>query len=413
MVNQKEREHLRALAQKQLELANKPIMKEREQLWYSHNSLKAPRPMVLMEEITFWEEICPKLLCENPLARKAEEQLLKNIIIDELLCDDKVIPAYYPLEYQIDYMRYGIEKKRVFASVGPGFHIEPEIEVIEDDFDKLNFTQYSFDAKKVEDEKAFLEGIFGDILPVVPKNISNQWNVSLSQQAVELMGTENMFCAMLDEPEEFKKLMEFLADDTINMLRFQEQAGCLQLNNANDYLGSGSYCFNRELPQKDFTGKVRSIDTWGHLNSQESVGISLEMYKEFVLPQTRRVAHEFGLLYYGCCEPVSDFWQDGVETIENLRKVSVSPWCDENYIAPRFAQRGIIYSRKPSPNFLGIEKNFDEVEFRKYIRTTADLLKQTKCKAEFIFRDIYTLNGNVEKVKKAVEIVRQETQNIY
>lgn len=39
---------------------------------------------------------------------------------------------------------------------------------------------------------------------------------------------------------------------------------------------------------------------------------------------------------------------------------------------------------------------------------TAELTRD--CKSEYIFRDIYALNGNIEKVKRAVEIVREETE---
>lgn len=46
--------------------------------------------------------------------------------------------------------------------------------------------------------------------------------------------------------------------------------------------------------------------------------------------------------------------------------------------------------------------------FRVYIRHTAELTRD--CKSEYIFRDIYALNGNIEKVKRAVEIVREETE---
>ncbi len=413
MIPEKERQHLRELAKKQAELAKRDINSERERLWYAHNSLAGERPMVLMEDISFWDKICPSLVCESPLARKAENQLLKNIVIVDLLDDDKVIPDYYPLEFEVESQRYGVGRKKIYASDGIGFHIEPVIEIIEDDFQKLSFSEFLYHPQKIEQEKKELEEIFGDILPIVPINITNNWCMTLTQQAVELMGTENMFCAMIDEPDEFHRLMKFIADDSIRLLRYQEEVGCLQLNNRNNYLGSGSYCFNNELPQKDFAGKVRSIDTWGHLNSQESVGLSLAMYREFVIPETKRVAEEFGLVYYGCCEPVSDFWEGGVDQIANLRKVSVSAWCDEAYIAPRLADRNIIYSRKPSPNFIGIEKNFDEVEFRKYIKKSVDILRANNCKAEFIFRDIYDLHGNIEKVKRAVEITREESEKAY
>lgn len=412
-VTEKEREFLRDLARKQMELANLPIMKEKERLWIKHNAVQGERPMVVMEDISFWEEICPKFVCESPFAQKLENLFYKNIIIVDLLADDKVVPPYFQVDYGARYQRYGLASKKVFASDGVGFHIEPVIECLEDDFHKLKETIYSYDPAEVQKEVSAIEDIIGDIIPVVPINVSNVWNISLAQQAVNLMGTENMFCAMIDEPDEFKEFMQYLGDDTLRLLKFQEESGCLQVNNGNQFMGSGSYCFSDQLPQSDYAGKPRLIDTWGHLNAQEAVGLSKDMFCEFILPDTMRVAHEFGLLYFGCCEPVSDFWVDGIEKIKNLRKVSVSAWCDEEYIAPRLAERNIIYSRKPSPNFIGIQSAFDEAEFRKYVQNSTAALKKSGGKAEFIFRDIYKLHGNLGKVKRAVEIVREETENLY
>ena len=76
-------------------------------------------------------------------------------------------------------------------------------------------------------------------------------------------------------------------------------------------------------------------------------------------------------------------------------------------MAERLSGSSVIYSRKPSPNFLGVKTEFDEEAFRKYIQKTVSLTKN--CKTEYIFRDIYQLHGNVEKLKRAVEIVREET----
>ncbi len=388
-------------------------MKERERLWYKHNAVQGERPMVLVEDISFWDEICPEFVCESPFARKMENEFYKRIVVVDLLEDDKVVPPYYQVDCGVRYQRYQVESKKVYASDGVGFHIEPIIEYLEDDFDKLKETIYRYDRSWEEEEVRAVEAVIGDIMPVIAVNVTNVWNISLAQQAVNLMGTENMFCSMIDEPDEFKTFMKFLGDDTIRLLKFQEENNCLQINNGNHYMGSGSYCFSDQLPQSGYNGTPRLIDNWGHLNAQEAVGLSNEMFSEFLLPDTMRVAHEFGLLYFGCCEPVSDFWENGVERIQNLRKVSVSPWCDEEYIAPRLAERNIIYSRKPSPNFIGIHKDFDQVAFREYVKKSAAAIKHGGAKAEFIFRDIYKLHGNTEKLKQAVHIVREETENIY
>lgn len=77
-------------------------------------------------------------------------------------------------------------------------------------------------------------------------------------------------------------------------------------------------------------------------------------------------------------------------------------------MAERLSGSRIIYSRKPSPNFIGVQAAFDEEAFRQYIRHTAALTRG--CHTEYIFRDIYKLNGNIGKLKRAVEIVREETE---
>ena len=130
-------------------------------------------------------------------------------------------------------------------------------------------------------------------------------------------------------------------------------------------------------------------------------------FPEFIAPYFSRMAEEFGLVYYGCCEPVEMYWDQDISKYPHLRKVSISPWCNEEFMSERLSGGKVIYSRKPSPNFIGVQKEFDEDAFRKYIRHTAELTKD--CKTEFIFRDIYTLHGNLDKVKRAVEIVREET----
>ncbi len=402
-----EREYLRSLASKQLEYANRPVMEERRELWYRHNALQGERPLVVMEELSFFDDIVGELKCTHALAREIEYQLLENIAVVELIDDDKVIPDYYKLEIWFQFDRFGIKQRKVFAENSIGFHCEPELIDLRTDLQKLRPTDFVFDMSAFLEKRDAIQEIIGDILPVQIVNAANAWEFCLTKQVVELMGTENMFMAMLDTPDEFHQLIDFIGEDNIRLLRWEEENGLLFLNNGNDYMGSGSFCFNRELPQKDYTGKVRSIDTWGHINSQESVGISPDMYREFILPALLRVAKEFGLIYYGCCEPVSDFWQDGVETIPNLRKVSISAWCNEELMAEALKGRPVIYSRKPSPNFLGIQREFDEDGFRACIRKTAQLTRDLH--SEYIFRDVYQLHGNIAKIKRAVEIVREET----
>ena len=148
------------------------------------------------------------------------------------------------------------------------------------------------------------------------------------------------------------------------------------------------------------------------MNAEEACDISPAMFRELILPYQKRLAKEFGLIYYGCCEPTSKFWDNGIETIENVRKVSISPWCDERFMGERLAGKKIIYSRKPKDYmYIGSQAAFDEDAFRKNIRETVAATRG--CKVEYIFRDVMTIHGNGAKVKRAVEIVREETGEGY
>lgn len=400
--------YLRELAKKQLDYAKRPIMREREALWYAHNDLKPSRPMIFIESDTFWDDMKPKARCTSALGQEMESQMLKEIAQAELIDDDKIINDFYEVCFFAETEKFGVEQRKTRASEGVGFHIEPVLEDLEEDLDKLSDTVFTYDKEDIEAKCNAIREAIGDILPIKVVNACNRWDMSVPQCVVELMGMENMFVSMISTPDEFHQLMNFVTEDRIRMLRWAEEQNCLFLNGGNDYMGSGNICFSNDIPGPDFTGKVTSRHIWGHENSQETVGVSPAMFKEFILPYMKRIADEFAMIYYGCCEPVSDFWEGGIEEIKNIRKISISPWCNEEFMAERLAGSKTIYSRKPSPNFLGIQKEFDEDAFRSYIRKTAQLTKN--CQTEYIFRDIYTLNGNIEKVKKAVEIVRQETE---
>ena len=129
------------------------------------------------------------------------------------------------------------------------------------------------------------------------------------------------------------------------------------------------------------------------------------MYKEFVFPYIDRVAKEYGMVYYGCCEAVDPLWNSCLKDLSNMRKVSISPWCNEEFMGEQLRNTNIIYSRKPYPNFIGVGYDLDEEEFKKHILKT---LKAARgCTLEIIYRDVYTLSNNPAKAKRAVRLIRE------
>ena len=145
------------------------------------------------------------------------------------------------------------------------------------------------------------------------------------------------------------------------------------------------------------------------MDSQETVGISPQMYEEFIFTCYQKISSQYGLLPYGYCEPVHSIWERCISKLENLRKVSISPWCDEAYMGEQLRGSRGIYNRKPSPNYLGVDRILNEDALRKHIRTTLRAAKD--CKMEFTQRDVYTVHNDLNKARRYVEIIREENEN--
>lgn len=397
-----ERAYLRELARKYMEYAELDEMREKEGLWYKHNDFQSRWTPVIMEIDTFLDDIMPPLKCTSKYAREIEKYLQYYIVNYELIHDDKVIPREYRVPMQIDFKLFGLDMKQEHADSGKsiGFHTQQAITDLETQVYQLKPSVYSYNKEETEKHFAYAQEILGDIMPVVYENQSLRWSLCPTKAAVDLMTMQELFMAMYDCPDEVHLLLRKITDEFIAFCRWQEKEGLLTWNGGNHYAGAGSYGFTRKLKQNSPLLK----DMWGNTNSQESVGISPAMYEEFLTPYFREIAEMFGAVYYGCCEPANEAW-NSIKTYPGLRKVSVSAWADQEYMGKVLAENNIVYSRKPSPNFVGVPDSFDEEAFEKYMEETFRCASE--CQLEIIFRDIYSLDGDLSKPGRAVEITKR------
>ena len=181
-----------------------------------------------------------------------------------------------------------------------------------------------------------------------------------------------------------------------------EREGRLRNGTTDQHLCQGTYCYTNRLTSTE--GPSRLADMWLYMDSQETSSISPEMYAEFVFPYYKRVMDRFGLVSYGCCEPVHPVWDKCLSTIGTLAKVSISPWCDEAFMGERLRNRRAVYLRKPSPNLLGLAEPLDEDALRAHFRHTAECA--SGCKLELAQRDVYRVRS-AEDVRRYVEIARE------
>jgi hypothetical protein len=411
-----EKAYLRDLAKKQVEYASLPVMAERKQQWYAHNALHGTRPMLVMEMATFADSVMPGLWCTSPGAMLIERQLVTHITSHELIDDDKVVPDVFVVPWLIHIKEFGIEVARTTAQDAQGrslgYATDHPIKNLEEDLTKLKPSEFYVDREGTLAQKAFVEEVIGDIMPVEIENVSLRWFLAPSSKVVHLMGMERMLLALMDTPDLMRELYAFIRDQSMRAVAWMEQENLLTLNNGNHYVGAGSYGFTDELPTAEHraNGKVRPADLWVNVNSQETVGLSPQMYREFIYPTYRDMAEAFGLSYYGCCEPVHDIWDDCISQLPHLRKVSVSPWCDEAFIGERLRDSRVIYSRKPSPNLIGVG-DFCPDAYREHIAATLQAARG--CTLEIIHRDIYTLVGDRTRAGRAIAIARQAIDDLW
>lgn len=417
-ISNEDKRILREVAEKHKEFASQERNTVLKEKWYKHNALQGEIPMVVLESWGFNNEvIVPRLKCTGDFARKVEFDLYQDFVGQELFEDDRVTPDCFEMNYDTEFKLYGLDMKKEFATgkeeedcAGISVRFLPVIEDLEDDLGKIGPSVFSVDLESSRKKLEAVTEAIGDILPVRRK-MDCLYSVP-TQMLIHLMGMENMMLNIAQYPELFKKIMDQAADDTLAYYDLLEEKEVILPTTEYESVGQGTFAFNRELPGQE-TLKERKLtrrDVWGYMDSQETLSISPKMFEEIIFPCYEKIGSQFGLLSYGCCEPVDKVWDSCISKFKNLRKVSISPWCDEAFMGERLRGSNVIYHRKPAATFLGISgKELDEEAFRAYIRKSLHAARG--CKMEITQRDIYTIDRNIEKARRYIQIIREEIED--
>ena len=195
---------------------------------------------------------------------------------------------------------------------------------------------------------------------------------------------------------------------TLQCWIFWRAKTCFALNNGGDFHGTGGYGWTDELPSSGFDGShVKTEDMWGFCESQETVGVSPEIFEEFIFPYQNEILQRFGLNIYGCCEPLDTRW-DVVKKIPRLRKVTVSPWSNNETMAEHLSG-DYVYCKKVNPALIAVS-NVDEDAVRKELREVFNATKKHRCPTEVLMRDVMTLANKAENAVRWVQIAREEAE---
>jgi len=370
------------------------------------NALRAERPVVFASPEGAWSEILPvsSLECEDPLARAWERRLKAHVYTAEVLKDDSAFEPYVNILWSVQKDDFGFAVNYQRGENRGSYHWEAPIKDLEQGLKDIKPRQFSVDKARAYAELEIAKKVFAGILDARIRD-THYWTMGLTQECIRLIGLEELMLYMYDQPDNLKAFMAFMRDDHLRYLQWLEENGLLCLNNEDDYLGSGGFGYTRELPGADYRSgmRVNPRHLWVLSESQETVGVSPEMFNEFILEYQAAITDRFGLVYYGCCEGLHQRIDMIMKRIKNLRHVSVSPWCDQAIIAEKLG-KNYVFARKPNPATICV--SFDEEAIRKDIRDTLAVTRGLQ--VQFIMKDTHTVQNDMKRIPRWVQIVREE-----
>ena len=400
----KDTDVLRTLAGSCREHAESEPNLTRKQRWSDLNDLKhTGPPLLLVSPEGAWREIAQTfpMECDDDQARAWECTLRQQIYRHDAIKDDAAFDPVFTVGRTVNVSDFGIPFSQSRSSEAQGaYHDEPVLTNLDSDLEKLRFRTIGVDRARSQADFDLASATFGDLLDVQFQS-TYWWTCGLTWTAIKLWGLENLMISMYDNPEGLHRLMKFLSEEQLNFITFFEREELLGYN-SNDGVGSGGLGFNTQLPSRDTPaeGPVRLNQLWGFAESQETVGVSPEMFGEFIYPYQKPLQEKFGLNYYGCCEASEGRWEHISQT-PNLRAVSVAPWSDQAVCAELLG-REYVYCRKPNPSPVCMGFNDDEI--RKEFQET--LIHAGGLSTAMILKDTHTVENDPVRFARWVEVGR-------
>jgi len=408
-----DRRILRDLAKRKVELAESPANAARRELWYAHDEHRSARPIVLAESGPVLDELLPAATfqCQDAWARDLERSFHQAIYDHTVLKDDHVLEPTHYVPWVVAFSDYGVHETDHYADnhgqLGARTWTHP-IADLDADFHLLKPRTFSVDRPKTLARKAFVEDLLGDILEVQIRG-SFYWTLGMTWTAIRLVGLQEFMLYMYDNPAGLHRLMAFLRDDHLKLVHWLTAEGLYTPNDRNDYIGSGTFGYSHAFPAApNATSATTPASLWVLLESQETVGVSPELFAEFVLPYQTAIAQEFGRVYYGCCEPLHTRI-DLLKKWPNLQRVSVSPWADQTLMGQACGQ-SLVFSRKPNPTFIS-SPQFDEGPIRADLKETLQVAKHNTL--ELIMKDVHTLCGDARRLPRWIELAREGIEEFW
>ncbi|GHU59420.1 hypothetical protein FACS189444_4680 [Spirochaetia bacterium] len=407
----KDRSILRELAQRTAEIAALPVQEEKRRLWRQLNGLKPERPMVTIDQVC-WSEMNVEdkltLRCEDAECRGYELGFRRLLYQWEYFPVDMVVEPFIKVYKAVRNSAFGMsvhehtlatfERNEVVSH-----KFENQFTSIDDVMTKIKMPVVSHDKAETKRRMEFASWLFDGIMPLREEGCDPY--VGLWDPIAQWMSVEGALYGLIDEPDMMHALAKRIADGTMLMLDQLEEQGLLCHSQA---LIHCTGAFTDDLPAAGFNPlKPRTKDIWMFGLAQMFATVSPAMFDEYEIAYMAPIFDRFGLVYYGCCDPLDGKMHE-VRKIPHLRKVSMSPWVNKEKGAAEI-HGDYVFSNKPNPAFVAAT-SFDDALIRKDLAETRDICKRHGCPLEFIFKDISTVRNEPERLKKWAAIAMDVAQ---
>ncbi len=393
---------VRDLAKRVAEIAALPRQQETINGWRRLNGLKPTRPMVRIAQLP-WEELDwgadAMVNTERGLLRNIEGQLRRTIYAWEHFKADSVVLPYFAIGKAVrnDDLGPVADVKRM----GLSQHYEAQLATIED-VQALETPVIEVDPESDRCRLQQVGELLDGVLPV--RLVGGMRHSGLWDFITMKISPERMLYDLADRPEYVSALIHKFVEMENGVLDQYEAHGLLEAAPAEVHC-TGAFC--DELPAPGYDGKMaRAKDTWTFSMAQMFSEVSPAMHEEFDITPLKPLLERYGLVYYGCCEPLHNKI-DIVRKIRNVRKISVSPWANKE-IAAANIHGDYVFSAKPNPAYVAMG-SFDADLVRKDLEETVEICRRHKTPCELILKDVSTVCNDPSRLvqweKIAMEVV--------
>jgi hypothetical protein len=407
MLNKQDIAIIRELAKQYAQIAALPIQEEKRRLWRKLNALKPERPMVTIDQVC-WNEMNINdeltLRCTDNDCRGYEDFLRRTLFQWRHFPVDMVVDPFIRVGKAIINSGLGVTTMENISISDPTNSVVGHLFLNQfahdEDLEKIKMPVVSHDVAETNRRLAVAHELFDGIIEV--RASGADYNYSLWDPISTWMGVESALLALVERQEFMHALVGRITDGYMLMIdQFEEQGLLCEPQSVIHCTGA----FTDELPAPGYDpNKPRAKDIWMFGLAQMFSMVSPKVFKEYEVDYASKICGRFGLVYYGCCDPL-DGKMKQVRMIPKVRKVSMSPWVNQERGAAEI-HGDFVFSRKPSPAMLAFEP-FDPEMVRADLLETRNICEKYNCPLEFILKDISTVLYEPQRLFEWAKVAMQ------